>query len=512
MNVILNNSFIPEIFLSISILIQLIYNVRFINNVKLRYPIISLEVYNQTLFVLAILGSLYFISEINTFLISLSFINNKGVYFFKLILVLLAFFLLIIIKPTFSLQKINFPEFLSLYLLSLLALLTMISAESLLSFYLVMEMQALCFYILASFNRRSIFSAEAGLKYFVSGSVISGFYLLGVSCIYGVLGTVDLVSIKMLLFTNFEQLFSPIWFSVLFLGILLVIFTLLFKLACAPFHWWVPDVYQGSPISSTAIFSILPKLSLICFFFKFLIAVEMFSSKISIILLVCGLLSAFIGAFYAFNSKKLKLLIIYSSIAQTGLLAVGLSLFSFNGMVVTLFFTFIYLLTSILVWHFLISFSYSVNKFNIFNNKNFSTLYLTDLVNLISVHKPYAAIFLILFFSMSGIPFFIGFLSKMMVLSELVQSGNFFSTVLLLVFGAVSAFYYLRINKVAFVEISAVNTYVHTERALISFFEDDPSLRYSYISFISVLLTILFFSPVLLILLCHYLLLSFHLI
>lgn len=133
-----------------------------------------------------------------------------------------------------------------------------LSSCDLLLIYLVIELQSLSFYVLASFKRSSEFSTEAGLKYFILGAFSSAFLLFGCSLIYGLTGITNLLDLN-LLFSGFileKSLLAP----GVFLGLLFIASALFFKLSSAPFHMWSPDVYEGSPTTSTAFFSLFPKI------------------------------------------------------------------------------------------------------------------------------------------------------------------------------------------------------------------------------------------------------------
>lgn len=267
MDIIILKSFIPESFLSIAILFQLVFNIKVINNLKYNFPIIDREVFYQTLFIIVSLVFIYSNLKIEGFFSNFLFSNDESTRIVKILILLVCFFTLNTVFQSFSIQGLNFYEFFIIFLLSLFSLLLMISSSDLISFYLIIEMQSLCFYILASFKRDSSFSTEAGLKYFISGAFISGFFLFGCSILYGCLGTLNFNSLSLLFafpFTNFDSGFSYF----LTAGVLCITSTLLFKIACAPFHFWSPDVYEGSPLSSTIIFSIVPKISLFFFFIK----------------------------------------------------------------------------------------------------------------------------------------------------------------------------------------------------------------------------------------------------
>ena len=148
-------------------------------------------------------------------------------------------------------------------MLSILGLLLLVSSNDLITAYLAIEMQSLSFYVLATFKRESAFSTESGLKYFILGAFSSGLILFGSSYIYGLTGSLNFTDLSILLdgltFENSFNSFSTL--DGLKIFILFIITGLLFKLAAAPFHMWSPDVYEGAPTSSTAIFAIVPKIA-----------------------------------------------------------------------------------------------------------------------------------------------------------------------------------------------------------------------------------------------------------
>ena len=221
MDAIILKSFLPEIFLSLAILVQLVYNSRFINILNFNSPIIDREVFGQTFFILLCVFFLFLNLKIESFLPNFLFLNDESSRVIKLLFVFSCLISSFVISRSFSLQKLNFFEFFSILLLSILSLLLLTSSCDLLSTYLLIEMQALCFYILASFRRSSAFSTEAGLKYFISGSFISGLFLFGASLIYGCLGTLNFNHLSLLLsFSLNEELIVFKYFVLL--GILLI--------------------------------------------------------------------------------------------------------------------------------------------------------------------------------------------------------------------------------------------------------------------------------------------------
>jgi NADH-quinone oxidoreductase subunit N len=207
--------------------------------------------------------------------------------------------------------------------------------------YLVIELQGLSAYILAASFKSSSLSLEAGLKYFILGSLASGLILFGIALLYGYTGTVDFTGIQLLLFNS-----SAI--SIIYLvGIVFILSGLFFKLGLFPFHAWLPDVYSGSPFFVTALFATLPKLPLVFFFVRFLsdfiylFEQAVFATILDVCLFFC-LFSVILGIFGAFYQITLQRLIAYSSIANIGY--VGLSLFTSSalGFYSALFFISVY--------------------------------------------------------------------------------------------------------------------------------------------------------------------------
>lgn len=223
-----------EIFLTACIIFLLLSNAITITSLKNNFPIVLKEVSQQSLFLLSV--SIFLLCFLGTELTSFSFVFslNTGTQGIKFVVLSLSFLLVLLILPALSIQKLNFYEFFVFFLLSTLALVLLISTENLVFFYLTLEMQTLCFYVLSTFNRRSAFSTEAGLKYFLLSSFMSAFLLLGMAIFYSCLGTLNLPEIYNLLAFD---IFNPTLKLVLNYAGVCVILVLLFKLACAPFHF-----------------------------------------------------------------------------------------------------------------------------------------------------------------------------------------------------------------------------------------------------------------------------------
>jgi proton-translocating NADH-quinone oxidoreductase chain N len=404
----------------------------------------------------------------------------------------------------FKLQKLNFSEYFTLILISLFSLLLLISSCDMISAYLVLEIQALTFYILACFKRDSAFSTESSLKYFISGSFISSIFLFGCSIIYGLLGTLNFHDLTLLLSFSFENN-SIFFYNFLLLGVILVTITFLFKLSIVPFHFWSPDVYEGAPLSSTIIFSILPKFALLHFFIKWVSIVSLIFKEISILLFICGLLTITVGSFFALRQRRIKRLIIYSSLSQMGFLITSLSIMSLNNLIAIFFFLIVYILTAILIWTHVSLFYEFQNKVNLFYHTKNKPLYISSLSNLYKRNSLWAVSIAIIFFSVAGIPPLCGFFSKFVIIFGLVSSKEIFGSFLLIIISAMSSFYYLRLIKIVFFESKKNNIKNENSQVI---FESLFFIDYFLISILLFLLIFFFFNPSFLLLLCQYIILG----
>jgi|TARA_R110000744_G_scaffold171245_5_gene289715 proton-translocating NADH-quinone oxidoreductase chain N len=246
--------------------------------------------------------------------------------FVKSILIFsLIFCIIISINYT---KKENFYKYEYFLLLGLasLGMFTIVSSNDLITMYLAIEIQSLCFYILATMKIYNNFSTEAGLKYFILGAFSSGILLFGCSFIYGSLGTTNFTEMK-ILFSNFSDLTdNP---KTLLLGIIFVIIAILFKIGAAPFHMWLPDVYEGVPTIVTAVYSIIPKIAIFALFVRLNMTL-MYENNFffSQILLYSAAFSIIIGTLGALYQSKMKRLLAYSAISHVGFLLLGFASFT----------------------------------------------------------------------------------------------------------------------------------------------------------------------------------------
>ena len=441
-------SFLPEIVLSLNIFSQLIFNIYNRSNIK-HFYIINKEVLSQILTSLFCLLLVYFNSNKQIIFYKFFFINSFNETFIKIFFIVFCLVLFVTVWRAFLIQRINFFEFFTFIVFAIFSLLLLINSLNFIAVYLLIELQALCFYILSCFNRTSSFSTEAGLKYFISGSFISGFFLFGCSLVYSVLGTLNFNQISLILSLTVNDNNE---FFLILVGILFIIVTFLFKISAAPFHFWSPDVYEGSPLSATIVFSIIPKLFLMTFLIIWLSTLSLFFFFIRYFLILVGLFSVFVGTFFAIYQKRFKRIVIYSSIAQIGFLILGLTTSTLSGLSSVYFFLIVYLISSLLLWSFITLFYMFQKKLNFFEKKILIPMYLPNLVNFFQKNPLWSLLLTFIFFSLAGIPPFIGFFSKFFIINGLIEVSFLFTGLLLILISVISVFYYIRFIKLLFFE------------------------------------------------------------
>ena len=452
-NIFINNFelIIPEFFLITILLTLLLYGVFYKKKKNQIFLIIKNINTIIMYFLLIILLLIINIPNISLSLLNGILVINGFTQFIKIILIILTFFCIGIQKKYIIKQKIFIYEMNILILISLLGLMLLISSNNLIILYLAIELQSLSFYILTALKKKSIFSIESSLKYFILGSIASSFILIGCSFIYGITGSINFNNIFLLIsninFTNnTDLLYSFIYaFTFIFIG-------LLFKIGTVPFHFWLPDVYEGAPNNITLFFAIVPKIVfisiLIRFYFQLIFDLSFFFCYFFYIL---SLFSMLIGSLGTLQQKKIKRLLAYSSITHIGFILIGFVSNELYNISFIIFYILIYILTSINLWISYISL-----------NINFKPIkYLTDLSNLYESNKLLCIIIIINIFSLAGIPPLGGFFSKFFIFLSAIKH-NFFNLVFFsIIISILSSFYYLKIVKIIIFEKNTKKLFFH---------------------------------------------------
>jgi NADH-quinone oxidoreductase subunit N len=327
------------------------------------------------------------------------------------------------------------PEYAVLVLLSTTGMMMMIAANDLLSLYVGLELQSLALYVLAAFQRDSVRSTEAGLKYFVLGALASGMLLYGASMVYGFAGTTNFVTLA----KNFTD--SGTVSVGLVIGVVLIAVGLAFKVSAVPFHMWTPDVYEGAPTPVTAFFSVAPKIAAMALFIR--VMVGPFGGLLDEwrqVIWFISVASMLLGAFAAINQKNIKRLMAYSSISHVGYALIGLAAGSATGVRGILVYLAIYLFMNIGTFTVILC----------MRRQGKLVEGIDDLAGL-SRSQPGLALALAIFmFSMAGIPPLAGFFAKIYVFLAAIDAGLYGLAVIGVLSSVVGAYYYLRIVKLMY--------------------------------------------------------------
>lgn len=432
--------FLPEFFLVAAILTIVLYGSVYSVSRELNYPLVNLSTCNLSILTLLITGGLVFsTNEVSSVVFNGTFICDALSQNAKLFVIVGATVCLLMNIAYVQQEKINSFEYFLLILLAVFGLMLLSSSFDLISAYLAIELQSLCLYVLAAFNRESAYSTEAGLKYFILGAFSSGLLLFGISILYGFTGT-----------TNFEDL--HLLFSLegtdqrtAQMGVAFLSCALLFKISAAPFHVWSPDVYDGAPLNSTIFFALVPKIALIVLFLRiFFFCFGAQPGYWQTIISFCAVASVFVGSFIALKQRKIKRLLAYSSVGHVGYILIAFSSGSLMGFHASILYIFSYMLMGAGVWCIVSSLE------NCDLKKRTKTL--ADLSSLNKSNPTLAFSGAALIFSMAGVPPLIGFYAKLNVFLASLNASMFIFSITILLVSVVSTYYYIRIVKTFFFE------------------------------------------------------------
>jgi len=320
-------------------------------------------------------------------------------------------------------------EFPILIVLAVVGMMMMVSANDLMSLYIGLELQSLALYVVAALRRDSAVSSEAGLKYFVLGSLSSGLLLYGASLVYGFAGTTSFAGI----ITVVEAGHLPIG---LLFGLVFLLAGLAFKVSAVPFHMWTPDVYQGSPTPVTAFFATAPKLAAMALIARVVFdAFGQVPAEWGQILAALALASMYLGAIAGIGQRDIKRLMAYSSIAHMGFGLLGLTAGTAEGVQAMLLYMTIYIVMNVGTFAFILSME-----------RDGKPVTEISALNMLSKSEPLKALALmVLLFSLAGVPPMLGFFAKFAVLKAAVDAGYTAVAVGAVIASVIGAFYYLRI-------------------------------------------------------------------
>jgi len=368
----------------------------------------------------------------------------------KLAIYLAAFLSLLYARPFIRERNLMRGEYYLLTLFSVLGMMIMVSAGSLLIIYLGLELLSLSLYALVALQRDSNQASEAAVKYFVMGGLASGFLLYGISLIYGVTGSILISEIANYLTANEASLMIQF-------GLVFIVVGLAFKFGAAPFHMWLPDIYHGSPSSITAYISSVPKIA--AFGMAFRILDSSFGNAVTYwtdMIMILAMFSVILGNIVALVQTNLKRMLSYSAIAHIGYFLLGISIGSDEAYAASMFYIIVYALMTLA--------GFGIIIFMSSDKKDYQEI--SDLKGMGRYHPWYALMFTVVMVSMAGIPPFIGFWPKLEIFRLLVVDGQVFAAVVAIAFSVVGLVYYLKVVKEMFFADSKQSPNVSNSRSL----------------------------------------------
>jgi len=335
-------------------------------------------------------------------------------------------------------RKLYRGELFTLSLFALLGMMVMVSATNLLTLYVGLELLSLSLYALVALPRESTAATEASMKYFVLGALASGMLLYGMSMIYGATGSLDLHVIAS------KAMSGTASHTLLVFGLVFLVTGIGFKLGNAPFHMWVPDVYEGSPTAVTMLIGSAPKLAAFGFVMRLL--VEGLPSMVvqwQQMLIILAVFSLAVGNLAAIAQTNIKRMLAYSTISHMGFLLLGVLAGTQNGYAAAMFYAVVYALMA----------AAGFGVVLLLSRAGFEADKLSDFKGLAQRSPWFAWMMLLVMFSMAGIPVFAGFFAKLAVIEAIVnQEGFIWLAVVAVAFSLVGAFYYLRVVKLMFMD------------------------------------------------------------
>ena len=339
-------------------------------------------------------------------------------------------------------------EFFSLTLFATLGMMVMISASHFLTLYLGLELLSLSQYAMVAMRRDSVGATEAAIKFFVLGALASGFLLYGMSMIYGATGSLDIARVVEVIQGGVVN------HSVLVVGLVFIVAGISFKLSVAPFHMWVPDVYEGAPTAVALFVGSAPKFAAFGFIMRLLAeGLGGLAGDWQDMLIILAVMSMTIGNFAAIAQTNIKRMLAYSTISHMGFVLLGILAADGNGYSAAMFYIVVYVLMTLGTFGMIM----------LLSRAGFEADKLEDFKGLNRRNPWYAFITLLLMFSMAGIPPTVGIYAKLSVLEAVLNAGFVWLTVLAVLLSLVGVFYYLRIVKLMYFDEPETNALIRPQ-------------------------------------------------
>ena len=430
---------LPEIILLITACLALLGDLFFrsyFKNIALSLSLIGLA--------LCVFVSFMLLGSYKTIIFGGLFISDDSAQLMKIFIYLSVFFSFVYSSNYINERQMPAADYYVLGLFSTIGMMVLVSAHSLLTIYLGLELLSLPLYAMTAIRRTNSDAAEAALKYFVMGAIASGMLLYGLSLLYGATGKLDLLDIANAIAANWQEQDSLLSFALVFIMV-----GIGFKLASVPFHMWAPDVYQGAPSSVTLFLSAAPKIAALGMAFRLLtLGLVDIASQWQQLILIMALLSTGLGNLFALVQTNIKRLLAYSAIAHIGYALFGILAATNAGYAAALYYILVYSIMTVGAFGLIVLLS-----------KNGVEIEKIDDLKGLNKRNPWIAfLMMIVMFSMAGVPPTVGFFTKLMVLKALVDVHLTWVAVIGLLFAVIGAYYYVRIVKVMYFDDATDNT------------------------------------------------------
>lgn len=450
--VFINDGFllISEIFLLISILLIIWLTVIYTNNNISIGKLLGIQIGIISLSIIFLTFIMYYnINNINYYIFSNNLYSSNIDKTF-LYLVLFGIFNIILLSINYiKINSLNVYELFIILLLILIGFISLIFSNDFLSMYIGIELQSLGLYILATLKQNSIYATEAGLKYFILGALSSSLLILGISIIYSFTGLLIFNELKLFIYNINE------FYSIIFIGFILILISLFFKIGAVPFHIWLPDVYEGVATIITAFFAVVPKIIIFNLILKILFIIrDYIEIEINNIIIISGLLSILVGSIGAIYQITLKRLLSYSAIGHTGFLLLSNSIINIEGFISFIFYIIIYIAITLNIFAIILQ----------VQQKTFGTSikYINNLNNIYKNNITLGSSFVIILFTLAGIPPLSGFFSKLYLFIALLLKGYLFIALIAILLSVIGSVYYLKIiRNIIFLKNKKKNYLLH---------------------------------------------------
>lgn len=354
---------------------------------------------------------------------------------FKALIAAAMLFVLIIGRKLQHIIESVRPEYYLFMFMSVLGLMMLVSSVELLAIFISLELSSFAVYIMVPMRDdtgRFRFQMEAGVKYLLFGVTATGFMLFGMSYMFGLTGSTQLATVIEKLSVMYSQ-------PAAIAAIMMVLAGFFYKLALFPFHFWVPDVYEGASNETTAFIASVPKLAAVAMLIRLVSMINCEGQIIVTVLMVCAILSMFYGNLSALVQTDIKRMLGFSGIAHAGFVLLGILTFQINGYANALYYIIGYVVMNLSCFLVICAVS-----------KDGENVQITDLTGLHKRSPLLALTLAVSLFALAGIPPFVGFMGKFMLLAGALKQGYLMLVILAAVNTAIAIFYYLSVVRVTF--------------------------------------------------------------